>query len=199
MPRATLRSPYQWTVIERADAQALGLKVEPLGGPLQAKDVGLVVDTSVWVEVPLAQGWMVAFRLSPQDGQPVIGEIRLFPDESNAPYKDGTRWRRPAGRWSGDYPGASAAVPRGGITASVLRTIRMLSFKGLLRRILNQHAAAFRSADLGLPLTSARPMRRLGRKGGQTRNSPLSHRPTNAPIWRIARPFRPSPKPTGSQ
>jgi hypothetical protein len=172
MKKATLRTPNPWTPIDKADAKLLGLKVQPFKAG-EAKDFGLVLDRSVWVEAPLSSRlpWMVAFRLVNEDGQPVIAEVRVFPDQSSAPYKAGppgtlpTRWRRPAGRWSGDYPGVMAHVPRGGITARVLRTIRMQSYKGLLRTILTQHAEAFRSMDLGVPLSTVPSSTTRGRKG----------------------------------
>jgi hypothetical protein len=69
-----------------------------------------------WLEVPLGDEWLAAYRLAAgADGRPVVAELRVFPAEkkSAAP-----------GRWSVEQLGASAPVPAGGVTASLLRQVR---------------------------------------------------------------------------
>lgn len=83
-----------------------------------------------WLEVDLDGGWIAAYRLIPQGGQPVVGEIRVFPNE-NAP--------RRAGRWSAERLGSQAPVPFGGIPARVLRQIRLREHLALLDDIVEAH------------------------------------------------------------
>lgn len=83
---------------------------------------GYVRDTLVpeaWVEAPLEGGWIAAYRLVPQAGVPVIGEIRIFPQE---PRRDDTPglWD---GAWDGATPGRFVEVPDGGLSARVLRQV----------------------------------------------------------------------------
>ncbi len=77
---------------------------------------GVLVSTDeAWVESTFADGWIAAYRMLVQDGVPVIAEMRVFPDE---PARD------PTGRWSAEYLGMRATVPKGGITARLVRRIR---------------------------------------------------------------------------
>jgi transposase-like protein len=62
----------------------------------------------LWYEAEVGD-WIAAWRLLPQGGRVVFGELRLLPNEP----------RRKAGRWSGDR----ARVPGGGITVRELRRL----------------------------------------------------------------------------
>jgi hypothetical protein len=64
----------------------------------------------LWYEAEVGE-WVAAWRLLPQGGRLVFGELRLFPNEP----------RRKAGRWSADRLGNRAQVPGGGITVNELR------------------------------------------------------------------------------
>jgi hypothetical protein len=66
----------------------------------------------LWFEAQLGE-WQAAWRLLPQGGRVVFGELRLFPSEP----------RRKAGRWSADRLGDRAQVPGGGITVKELRRL----------------------------------------------------------------------------
>jgi hypothetical protein len=69
----------------------------------------------LWLEVPLGDEWLAAYRLAAgADGRPVIAELRVFPAEE----------KRVPGRWSAERLGASAPIPAGGVTASLLRQVR---------------------------------------------------------------------------
>ncbi|MGE3273852.1 MAG: hypothetical protein AB7O67_01985 [Vicinamibacterales bacterium] len=76
----------------------------------------------VWVEVELGEGWRAAYRIVPSSpfGEPAIGELRVFPSEGHAP-------TRPPGEWSAELLGTRARCPRGGVTAKVLKSIRLRS------------------------------------------------------------------------
>ena len=71
------------------------------------------VRTQVWLEDVLPEGWMVAYRIAPdQGGRPVIAEAREYPGMPN---------RFPnAGEWSGD----PAEVPDWGLRARLLKKLR---------------------------------------------------------------------------
>jgi hypothetical protein len=66
----------------------------------------------LWYEAEVDE-WVAAWRLLPQGGRVVFGEMRLFPNEP----------RRKAGRWSADRLGDRAQVPGGGITVRELRRL----------------------------------------------------------------------------
>lgn len=85
-----------------------------------------------WLEVVLEGGWIAAYRLIPQGGQPVVGEVRIFPEE---------RSPRSAGRWSAERLGNQAPVPFGGIPARVLRQLRVREHLALLDEIVQSHQA----------------------------------------------------------
>jgi len=65
---------------------------------------------SYWVILPFAEGWVAAQRLAVQQGVLVVTELRVFPKEH----------LRPNG---GEWSQAVASVPRGGITAALLRSV----------------------------------------------------------------------------
>ena len=76
-------------------------------------------DSSVWAQINLGDSWRVAYRIIPQDDELVVGEIRVFPREGN--------WfKEPApGEWSAKVLGRLAKVPPGGITARLLRQVKV--------------------------------------------------------------------------
>lgn len=156
MTRAVLRLPQSWVPIEKEEAARLKLTVEDFSPTHKATDFGLVLDLSVWVEMPLTARWLVAFRLANQRGQPVIAEVRVFPDEPG---------KRPAGRWSGEYGAITTRVPPGGITARLLRTIRTQTFKRMLRTIVTRWEKELGGLDLGFIPPAVPPLTNQGRKG----------------------------------
>lgn len=84
-------------------------------GPVDPDSSKLVEE--LWVERSLGDGWLAAFRLIPQDGQPVVAELRIFPEEENP--------KRKRGQWSAHMLGLDAIAPRGGLTARVIRRVRL--------------------------------------------------------------------------
>jgi hypothetical protein len=81
------------------------------------KGVEWVDVQEAWLEVDLDDGWTAAYRVMPQQGQPVIGEVRVFPTESFT--------SRNPGEWvSGTFLGLNATVPAGGITTRLLRSLQ---------------------------------------------------------------------------
>jgi hypothetical protein len=83
----------------------------------------------LWVEAPLGDEWVAAFRLLEDQGQMVIGELRVFPAEDDRPPGEiggeTTAARvRPAGRWRAEHEGSDAWAPEGGLTARLARSVR---------------------------------------------------------------------------
>ena len=94
-----------------------------------AKHVGVTADElktalapphygrSVWYETPVDDEWIASYRLAPQNGRVVVAELRVFPIEvTRARTSDGS-----AGYWSGEVLGTKASVPRGGLTARLIK------------------------------------------------------------------------------
>ena len=81
---------------------------------------GFVEVYNAWLEVPLSDGWMAAYRFANQNGTPVVTEVRVFP-------RDATLTHRPAGQWVGQWLGVKASVPKGGISSRLLRSLKVAS------------------------------------------------------------------------
>jgi hypothetical protein len=88
-----------------------------------------------WVQWELDDHWEAWFRITPQDGYPVIAEIRLFPRESKetrrqAEQAAGHKLR--AAQWTAELLGEDAEVPQGGIPARLLRRLRVKVVIGMV-------------------------------------------------------------------
>lgn len=108
-------------------------------------------DKQMWVKLPLGDDWEAQVRLEPEEGHPVIAELRVVP------------WAR----WDAEEP---PSLPRGGLTARRLRTLNLgsavdVAYEHLRKRferdpdpdsIMSPHRFAARAV--------AQP-RRPGRKG----------------------------------
>jgi hypothetical protein len=103
--------------VDRAWAHALGIPGEALQAP-DPRRLAVVRTDNIWLEEPLGAAWVVAYRLSAQQGMPVVAELRVFPAESDRP-------RGQVGEWSATVLGSRARVPSGGVTARLLRAIRV--------------------------------------------------------------------------
>jgi hypothetical protein len=79
-----------------------------------------------WVSLTVQRHWTAAFRIATQeDGQLVIGEVRVFPKENGFQ----------AGCWSAEFLGSSAKAPVGGINARLLRDVKVGDAWQFIRRI----------------------------------------------------------------
>jgi hypothetical protein len=84
------------------------------------KSTGTVRDA--WVEAALDDQWMAAYRLVPgSQGQPVVAELRIFPLEGTP--------GRPPGQWSAEVLGMNAPVPEHGISAELIRSVRVGDYR----------------------------------------------------------------------
>lgn len=100
------RLGLEWYDLRSADVRAL-VRVEML---------------DVWIRQDLGD-WRAMLRIVPsKNGNPVIAEVRLFPLEPDA-----VRQRAPfeLGEWSGCYVGARAVVPGSGLTARILKSVKL--------------------------------------------------------------------------
>jgi hypothetical protein len=115
----------QWSAVNIADNVSRTVcatyKVASCGAVLYGRCVGIrsvhvtrgdTATNELWYEAEVGD-WVAAWRLLPQGGRVVFGELRLFPNEP----------RRKAGRWSADRLGDRARVPGGGITVKELRRL----------------------------------------------------------------------------
>lgn len=68
----------------------------------------------IWLEMPLDDAWMAAYRLLPHEGVPTAVELRIFPSTGE----------RSAGRWMVDALGDNAAFPPTGVVASCVRAAK---------------------------------------------------------------------------
>lgn len=66
-----------------------------------------------WVEVPIADGWVAAYRVQVRDQLPVVTEVRVIPDKHLG---TGTH---------GDWDHEVDSVPAGGLPGSALRRLRV--------------------------------------------------------------------------
>lgn len=115
--------------------------------------------TVVWLEVALDPDWTAAYLLDRRGGLLEIIELRVFPSEPDRP--------KP-GRWSGRL---SDAVPAGGITARVLRKVRVSTDLASVTAIANEvrqmqgDEAVWRRFGGQYPELAEDQPRRPGRRG----------------------------------
>jgi hypothetical protein len=101
-----------------------------------------------WVEAPIDDRWMVAYRLVSQAGEPVVAELRVFPREPQ---------QRPPGRWSAEILGVDAAAPTGGLPSDLLRQVTLGSYRERGGDFLGW-LAEFRAGGASLRKSSKRSM-----------------------------------------
>ena len=156
---------------------------------LKAASASPGMGRSVWYETQIDDTWMAAYRLAPQAGHVVVAELRVFPLEPER-----ARSARGAGLWSAELLGDTARMPRDGLSARVLRKVRMGEHSTMAEDALQ----GFRALGL-LELFSG-----LGDTGRRaTRTGPTRGRPGHPPLYyaRLARTYaaavaRQSPRPT---
>src|SRR4051794_31607483 len=100
----------------------------------------------LWVEVPIDDAWLAAFRLFDRDGALVVGEMRVYPREPEEGSKESSAYfatgERPAGSWSAEMLGSKAPVPAGGLSARVARRASFTAALEAAPRLLRQLEAA---------------------------------------------------------
>ena len=93
-----------------------------------------VVVSHVWLDVPLDADWLATSRLVVQEGQLVVGELRVIPRE---------RENLVPGRWSAEVVGVRAQVPPGGLSARTVRRVHLSDYRAhtheVLAWVMQQH------------------------------------------------------------
>ncbi len=97
--------------------------------------------SETWVESRLTKDWICAYRLLIDDsGQPHVGEIRLFPYEKqgrrNPPGDEKQDPHNSPGEWSARFLGNKAEAPTGGITADLIRKIKIKEPQTVMAKFL---------------------------------------------------------------
>jgi hypothetical protein len=107
---------YHWRHVPvfSAEARARGLNAAVLS-PEHAAAVSVAGVEDLWVLETIEKTWQAAYRIGVQDGSPIVAEVRLYPAEPDAV----------AGEWSGVWRGLAAPVPPGGLTARLLRKVKL--------------------------------------------------------------------------
>lgn len=145
--KPNLKRKIEQVPFRRGDAHWHGLDTTP------SKDRGIVYVAveNTWVEVPLkdkrpgrTEEWVVAYRLVEQGGYPVVAELRLFPAEELF-WKEAALERDP-GQWSAEFLGQNAKVPTGGITARMVREVKI----GEHHRLANEFIRSLKEEHGGL-------------------------------------------------
>jgi len=120
------------------------------------------------LETELGNGWMVATWLEMQDGRRVVAELRICPVP--LPPVTGTTRK---GRHPGERP-VDAPVPAGGITARLLRTVRLgasaepvtADYRRWIKRNFGADALERLDAHTGRPAQKPRKKRPRTRRAG---------------------------------
>lgn len=99
-----------------------------------------VLRGDVWVEQSLEDEWIAAYRLVPQDGLPVVAELRIFPMEKD---------RSGPGEWSGTLRGIEAPVPAGGLTSRIAHSVRTGIVTDVLRQLKEKVREMAKTQALG--------------------------------------------------
>jgi hypothetical protein len=68
---------------------------------------------------------MAAYRILAVDGVPVVGEVRIFPDEPPAVRRNSIGGHSDPGEWSVERLGPDAEVPIGGLPSNALRAVKL--------------------------------------------------------------------------
>ena len=173
----TLRPIYEIRALPRrvsdAEARRLGLSIVMVpsssryvrvrGRYVRARDQYVRL-RDVWLEQPIDDRWMAAYRIVTSGGRPRLAELRIFPLED---------WeRRPRGEWSGVWKGVDAAAPRQSLTKAVLRRVRPHLWTTQTRAILTwigQQPGGRQRLDVlarfGLPVPAMAPQTSGSRRG----------------------------------
>ena len=106
--------------------------------------------TEAWLETTLGDDWMVAYRLHVRGESAEVAEVRVFPNETHLKGRTG-------GHWSVDQLGEQARVPKGGVSARLLKTVRLgynvRALDAIMEHQAKDHPGAF---DRGMPFDLAR-------------------------------------------
>jgi hypothetical protein len=156
----------KWKPVTCAEVSTFQLRTKRLDADRWA---GVAKSKEMWMHVPVDNAWTASYRLTVQKGQPVVAEIRVYPA---AGFLGGQRL------WTGDIPGISPNVPAGGITARLLRRLKvgrdLRTREATLTRLHETGGDVARRANaIGLkrPTPRAKPFGGVGRPAILTQSS----------------------------
>ena len=109
LKKATCRIERKWEALHRTTAAKRGFKDVK---PVTDNCFFVLPPSNAWLEVPLDETWMTAYRIAMQNGSPVVAEVRIFPSEPGK--------RRAPGEWRGSWKGMNADVTGRGVTCQAL-------------------------------------------------------------------------------
>ena len=102
----------------KEDTRRAGVPKSRMAAIPEGLEPVIVSVDNVWISGQLTDDWTVAYRVVPQEGWPVVAEIRIYPAQAAASgHEPGER----PGRWNGEFLGVQSCVPQGGLTARMLR------------------------------------------------------------------------------
>jgi hypothetical protein len=134
--------------------------METRGLTVRSMTLPITVVNDAWLEAPIDDHWTAAYRLTMARGKPEVSELRVFPTEPD--FRN-----RPEGEWTGAWLGVKALAPRHGLTAKVLRQVRLHLHLAEVPKILAHFKERGVSSEFvepfGLSLPTP-PDRRRGRK-----------------------------------
>lgn len=175
-------------VVSFTTATKLGLEWQDLPEDARNYYVRTAVQ-AVWIRQELG-AWRAMLRIVPsKSGNPIVAEIRIFPRESDA---DRVAASLDPEEWSGCYVGSRAVVPGSGLTARILKTVKVgeaiREAKGIMR-------GKFDANPAGGPLEGFWPSRPgAGAKHGGRKPIPdevlVSVAHTYAEAWRSPKPVQ---------
>jgi hypothetical protein len=173
-----VRITNAWRLADALEARDAGLlesvperptalhPIRNLDGSTATRQLGMfhpraLDDRSVWVEAPLGEAWTVAYRLVVQRGVPVVGEMRIFPHDEYP--------GRHPGEWRGVFLQAATAAPEGGLTARLLRQVRVGEHMKVMGQILEKLRGELSHLGLTMPppRRTPRPVKIQDRKHRQ--------------------------------
>lgn len=132
----------------------------------------------LWAEVTIGADWVAAARLTVQRGRVVMAELRVFPNETD---------RKEPGRWSADFLGMAAAVPSRGLSARLLRQLKLGELYGSVEQIRRDNRDSPWLSLVGLPLAVERPQPPAGRRPGRPRQTDAFYAAVAAEYVRLSK------------
>lgn len=149
-----------WTKpVPREYARQFDLLSQEYRPPCPAEVAAVINVNDCWVEAAIDDQWIAAYRLIAQEGSPVIAEIRIFPAETERPLEMGSgALPKFPGMWSAEVRGSLATAPAGGITARLIRKVKVGEHQKFVDQFLTELHQHYGNA----PFESSGPAAVLG-------------------------------------
>lgn len=132
-----------------------------------------------WIEDEIGDGWMVAFRVFEKNGELVVGEIRVFPEEPDEGNADSLAYyitgQRQPGSWSAENLGdrATPQIPGRGLTIRKLKDVHIEPVLRAARELIAKIRADEGRVDEALEIALSE--RRWTEEGFRSRRGPQAN------------------------